>query len=131
MQRSENPSANGITNASSIARMYAGVMGDLAPLELLRPATLSRALECETGGLPEMMSGASSPLRYGIGYMLPSAQRPMLGPGSFGHYGSGGSIGVGDIDLHCAVGYVPNRMSTRDENDRRAESILAAVRSCL
>jgi hypothetical protein len=54
----------------------------------------------------------------------------MIGPGSFGHPGSGGSIGFADPDAGVGFGYVPNLWSFRP-GEPRASDLAAAVAACL
>lgn len=55
---------------------------------------------------------------------------PWVGPGSFGHPGSGGSIGFADPDAGVGFGYVTNLWSFRPD-DPRWLNLAKAVRSCL
>jgi hypothetical protein len=55
---------------------------------------------------------------------------PMVGPKSFGHPGSGGSIAFGDPDAEVGIGYVTNLWSFR-VGEPRASSLAAAVVDCL
>jgi hypothetical protein len=55
---------------------------------------------------------------------------PMVGPGSFGHPGSGGSIGFADPHAEVGFGYVTNLWNFRPD-DLRAPRLAEAVRSCL
>jgi hypothetical protein len=60
----------------------------------------------------------------------PVFQLCRVGPGSFGHLGSGGSIGFGDPDAGVGFGYVTNLWNFRPD-DPRAANLAKAVRSCL
>ena len=55
---------------------------------------------------------------------------PLLGPASFGHPGSGGSLGAADPDRRVGFGYVPNLWPAA-MIDPRAPALCAAVRQCL
>ena len=63
-----------------------------------------------------------------IGVQLDSLQGP--GPGSFGHPGSGGSVGFAGPDAGVGFGYVMNRWSFRIGKPR-ASNLAAAVVACL
>jgi hypothetical protein len=54
----------------------------------------------------------------------------MVGPASFGHAGSGGSLGFADPDAGVGFGYVTNLWSFRI-GEPRAPSLAAAVVACL
>jgi hypothetical protein len=55
---------------------------------------------------------------------------PLLGPASFGHPGSGGSLGAGDPESRVGFGYVPNLWAAK-MIDLRAIELTNAVRKCL
>jgi CubicO group peptidase (beta-lactamase class C family) len=55
---------------------------------------------------------------------------PWVGPGSFGHPGSGGSVGFADPDAGVGFGYVMNLWSFRI-GEPRASNLAAAVMACL
>jgi hypothetical protein len=55
---------------------------------------------------------------------------PLLGPASFGHPGSGGSVGAADPDTRVSFGYVTNLWSTV-LIDTRQIGLTAAIRRCL
>jgi CubicO group peptidase (beta-lactamase class C family) len=69
--------------------------------------------------------------RIALGYWLDCPFSPMLGAGSFGHAGAGGSLGLGDVDAEVGYGYVMNHMDTNIAGDPRTVDLLAAVRACL
>jgi CubicO group peptidase (beta-lactamase class C family) len=126
----EVPAAHGITNARSLARMYAAVLDDIDGVRLLSPAMLARATTPQTDGLPALIeSGTAGPdIRFGLGYQLASPGMPGLGPASFGHTGAGGRLGIADPDLDIGFGYVCNSM--RDigpGGDPRWKTLLDAV----
>nr|BBH88104.1 hypothetical protein KTC_28550 [Thermosporothrix sp. COM3] len=55
---------------------------------------------------------------------------PWVGPASFGHSGSGGSVAYGDPDAGVGIGYVTNPWSFR-VGKPRAASLAEAVKTCL
>ena len=61
----------------------------------------------------------NSPMRWGVGFMLVSKERP-LGPNprTFGHAGVGGSLGIADLDARVSWSYVMNRLVMRSGDDR-------------
>ncbi|MCU1344619.1 MAG: putative esterase, partial [Acidimicrobiia bacterium] len=50
-----------------------------------------------------------------------------LGPGSFGHAGAGGSLGMADPARQIGFGYVMNQMRADLSGDPRAQRLAAAV----
>jgi CubicO group peptidase (beta-lactamase class C family) len=129
----EVPSAFGIGNARSLARMCAAVFGEVDGVRLLSPAMVAAATTPQTDGLPALVeSGTAGPdIRFGLGYQLASPSMPGLGPASFGHTGAGGRLSLADPDHDIAFGYVCNSM--RDigpGGDPRWAPLLDAVRRC-
>ncbi|MGH3177179.1 MAG: hypothetical protein ACRDPF_25325 [Streptosporangiaceae bacterium] len=67
---------------------------------------------------------------FASGFMLPTDEAPLGGPGSFGHPGRGGSLGFGDQESGVAFGYVVSHIR-QDMDDNRAGLLVQAVRVCL
>ena len=119
--------ANGITNARSLSRMYAGMIGplegaDAAPL--FTPERLDAVREKQTSGNDACLTVETV---FGLGYMLSSPFSPYGGPGSFGHAGAGGSVGFGDPENGIAVGYVMNKMMMNLSGDPRTRGLIKAA----
>lgn len=130
----EVPAAHGITNARSLARMYAAVIGEVDGVRLVDPAVLARAVAPQTDHIPALIeSGTAGPdIRFGWGYQLASSSMPGLSPASFGHTGAGGRLGLADPALEVSFGYVCNSMRTIGAGgDPRWATLLAAVKRCL
>ena len=130
----EVPAGHGVTNARSLARMYAALVDEVDGIRLLSPGMLKAATTSQTDGLPALIeSGTAGPdIRFGLGYQLSSPSMPGLSPATFGHTGAGGRLGIADPDLDIAFGYVCN--STRNigaDGDPRWSALLSAVRSCI
>ena len=118
--------ANGITNARSLSRMYAGLIGQLpdAPAApLLTVKQIESARQRQTEGADKVLFVETS---FGLGYMVSSAFSPFGGTGSFGHPGAGGSVGFADPDNNLAVGYVMNRMMQNLSGDPRTRGLIKA-----
>jgi len=118
--------ANGITNARSLSRMYAGLTGTLddAPAApLFTREQIEKAREKQTTGSDKCIFVETA---FGLGYMLSSPFSPYGGAGSFGHAGAGGSVGFADPDNGIAVGYVMNRMLTNLSGDPRTRGLIKA-----
>jgi len=110
----ELPAANGITNARSLARMYAATIGAVDGTRLLKKETVDRARKTRTKDLAPLPALAKFPRPpgegFGLGFELGSPIVAMLGPGSFGHAGAGGRLGYANPELGIAAGYACNSM---------------------
>jgi len=122
------PAANGITSARSLSRLYAACLGEVDGVRLLEPDTLRRAIQTQSQG-EDLVLGYET--HYGTGFQLPFPFRPMAGPGSFGHYGMGGSVGFAHPALDFSFGYVMNRMLPSGRVDPRTEALIEALLACL
>lgn len=122
------PAANGLSNARSLARMYAACLDEVDGVRLLSPATLQAAVAPQSEGIDRVLTYES---RFGLGFQLPSASRPMSGPTCFGHYGLGGSTGFADPDRGFTFGYVVNQMRSASTPDPRSSALIAALLACL
>jgi CubicO group peptidase (beta-lactamase class C family) len=131
---SEVPGFGGITDARSLARLYAATLGEVDGVRLYGEATLERMTTPLTDDVPALIeSGTTGPsIRFGTGYQLASPSMPGFGPTSFGHTGAGGRLGLADPSLGVSIGFVCNRM--RDigpDGDDRWRLLIDAVRACL
>ncbi|HEY8217025.1 MAG TPA: serine hydrolase domain-containing protein [Acidimicrobiia bacterium] len=119
-------------NAHANARSFAGIYGALGRGELLPAAVVEEAGRAHVDGDDVVMR---LPTRFGLGFevTMPDAEFS-FGPGarSFGHNGSGGSLGFLDPDAGVAFGYVMNRMEwRRRRDDARWFPILDALYAAL
>jgi CubicO group peptidase (beta-lactamase class C family) len=133
----EFPGGNMYTNARSIARMYASTVSEVDGFRLLTPETTAAMTEVQTerstmfGATPELLPYTKDLFRMSLGFWRATPPiNPLLGPTSFGHPGSGGSLGAGDPESKVGFGYVPN-LWTPYLIDPRAIELTAAVRACL
>lgn len=129
----EVPAAYGVTNARSLARMYAALLGGIDGVRLLSPAMLTAATTPQTDDLPALIESGSAglDLRFGLGYQLASASMPGLSPASFGHTGAGGRLGIADPEHDIAFGYVcTSKREVEPDGDPRWRTLLDAVRRC-
>jgi len=124
----EVPAANGITNARSLAKMYAACIGEVDGVRLLQPEALEKAVRGQSAG-EDLVLGYET--RYATGFQLSFPFRPMAGEGSFGHYGMGGSVGFGHPGRGIAFAYVMNQMLPSGGVDPRTRSLVAALLDCL
>jgi CubicO group peptidase (beta-lactamase class C family) len=120
----ELPAANGVTNASSLARLYAACIGEIDGFRVLGEAALARAIQPQTSGPDKVLMFPSS---FGLGFMLDSPFIPVGGPGAFGHYGAGGSVGWANPSNGLAFGYVMNKMQLGLAGDPRTANLLRAL----
>ncbi len=119
------PAANGVTDARSLARMYAAMVGEVEGTRLLGAEQLRKATRQETSGPDEVLLNLD--LQWGLGYILRRGIVVLGGPGSFGHFGAGGSAGWADPDAGLAFGYVMNRMDIGLTGDLRSTNLIQSV----
>jgi len=118
--------ANGITNARSLSRMYAGLAGPLEGADaspLYTREQMDAARTTQTSGADKCLFFETT---FGLGYMTSSPFSPYGGAGSFGHAGAGGSVGFADPDNQIAVGYVMNKMMQNLSGDPRTRGLIQA-----
>ncbi|MBP2473063.1 CubicO group peptidase (beta-lactamase class C family) [Crossiella equi] len=100
-------------SAEGYARMYAATVGEVDGVRLLSKETVDRARAPQTSGPDKVLV---VPNTWALGYIPftpPSDLVPivnMIGPGSFGHGGYGGSLAFGDVDHEIGFGYVMNQL---------------------
>ena len=126
----EVPSANAHASAAGIARVYAALAGGGAVdgVRVIDPGALADAVTQQVNGEELVLR---RPSRFGLGFQLTQPERPFgPGPGGFGHFGAGGSIGFCDPDAGVAFGYVTSQMGPRWQNPRN-RALINAVFACL
>ena len=128
VRASQIPAANGVTNARSLAKMYAACVSEVDGVRLLDDPTIERATTEHSAGRDRVLV---MPTRFGLGFMLTSTFSPLLGERSFGHPGAGGSLGFGDRDHKVGFGYVMSKMNAGLSNDPRSRGLIEALRGCL
>lgn len=128
-RRAEIPAAGGHGNARSVARVQSVLAcGGKAPgLRLLSEAGCEAVFEQQSDGIDAVLD---VPLRFGMGYGLPSAFLP-LPPHCCFWGGWGGSVVVVDRDARMAIAYVPNRMLAGMSGDDRGAAILRSAFAAL
>jgi CubicO group peptidase (beta-lactamase class C family) len=125
----ELAASNAIATARSLSRCYAALAtGVDGGRPLFTPATLTAARSPESEGPDRVLVVGT---RFGHGFMLHGPACPLLGPGSFGHPGRGGSLGFADPESGIAFGYVTAGLQKSVTADPRAQALVRAVRSCL
>ncbi|TKA04626.1 serine hydrolase domain-containing protein [Actinacidiphila oryziradicis] len=130
IRRASIPAANGITNARSLARLYAALVVEPGRPPLLSGKTLIAAISERSAGR-DLVTGLDS--RFGTGFMLPTAGTPMLSGSSFGHEGVGGALGFADLDQRVGFGYVQNSLRSDPTGgpDPRVAGLISALRDSL
>jgi CubicO group peptidase (beta-lactamase class C family) len=134
LRASEHPGSNMVSDARSLARMYAATIGDVGGIRLLQPATveaMSVLQPAPSYGVPaelEAFIAEAFPDNLSLGFFRPARLQPLLGPRSFGHPGAGGSLAFADPDRNVGFGYVMNRMAP---DTQTANNLVAAVADCL
>ena len=120
----EIPAAGGISDARSIARLYAACVGEVDGVRILTPEQVERASTQRTAGPNIVILGLD--IQFGLGFFLPSTIVQVGGPKSFGHFGAGGSIGWADPVAGFGFGYVMSRMDMGLAGDERSSRLVNA-----
>lgn len=121
------PAANGCTSARSLARIYGSLVAEVDGVRLLEPAQVDDARASQGSGPDQVMLFDHE---FASGYWLPMAISPMLGAGSFGHQGLGGSLGCALPEREIGFGYVMNQCQAHVTGDPRSQGLLEAVLAC-
>jgi CubicO group peptidase (beta-lactamase class C family) len=127
VRAAEIPAANGVTNARSLARFYAGLTGTVegGPAEpILTADQVAAASECQTSGPDQVLYFETT---FGLGFFTASEMARYGHPSSFGHTGAGGSVGFTDPVNGIGFGYVMNRMMQGLTGDPRSSGLISAV----
>lgn len=128
-QAAELPAGNGITDARSMARMYASLIGDgVDGVRLFTDETVKRASTEESNDVDQVIGIRS---RFGVGFYLYVEGSNMIQEGAFGHGGAGGSIGFADPKAEIGFGYVMNKMQMVGDDDPRTVSLAEGVHASL
>ena len=127
IQKLELAGVSGISDARSLAKLYAAVVGkvDNTP-PLISADLLSDA--CSPVSQPSVGKLQAS---WGSGFVLPFKWQPMLGPASFGHDGAGKSVAFADRDHGIAFAYVRNRMNLNNGRDGLVYAVIDALRAAI
>jgi CubicO group peptidase (beta-lactamase class C family) len=117
-----------VTDARSLARVYAATVSDVDGIRLLTPAAAAECVPLRTTDTPIFGTPPDAPrtLDFGLGFLA----RPYLSSASFGHTGASGSVGFADVDSRVGFGYVP-RLMREEGTDGRGVGIIEAVRQAL
>ncbi len=120
----EIPATNGHGTAIGVARFYAAFLGSDG---MLSPALLAEATHAQSEGFCPTLG---EDVTFGLGF-TPTSDRRRLGPNphSFGHFGTGGSLGFADPQAGIAFGYVMNHVIPRWQSTRNRALIDAVYAS--
>ena len=125
----EFPASNGITDARSLARMYASLIGDgVDGVRLFNDETVTRASAEQVIGRDQVVGVLT---RFGLGFSLYRERSNMVQDGVFGHGGAGGSLGFADPKADIGFGYVMNKMQMVGDDDPRTVGLTQAVHASL
>ncbi len=130
-RRAEIPAANGHGNARSVAAIQAVMAngGEAGGRRLLSAAGVERVLEEQANGTDLVMG---IPIRFGVGYGLPSPEVPISPSDRACLWGGwGGSVILVDMDNHMTFAYMMNRMAEGLVGDDRAFGLAIAVYQAL
>lgn len=122
----EIPAAGGTGNARSVAEIHVILAngGVARGKRFLSEAGCRKALEPQIEGT-DLILGA--PVRYGMGFGLPSAMIPLPNPNTLFWGGYGGSLVIIDMDARGTLAYAMNRMAPTTTGDMRAYGLAMAV----
>jgi CubicO group peptidase (beta-lactamase class C family) len=122
----EIPAAGGTGNARSIALVHAILAnGGMANgKRFLSEAGVRKALEPQIEGTDLILG---QPVKYGMGFGLPSPMVPLPNPNTIFWGGYGGSLVIIDMDAHATIAYAMNRMARTTTGDMRALGLAMAV----
>ena len=126
-RRAEIPAAGGHGNARSVATIQAIMAngGTLGGRRFLSEAGVDRVLEVQADGT-DLVLGV--PLRFGMGFGLPSDLMPVNETGRACYWGGyGGSVIVVDMERRATFAYMMNRMKEGLVGDDRGLSLAVAV----
>ena len=123
-RRAQVPSTNGHGSATGVARVYAAL---LEPGRLLSPDLLAEATRSQSEGYCPVLGEETT---FGLGFKPTVPRRPFgPNPNSFGHFGTGGSLGFADPTAGVAFGYVMNHVIPRWQSTRNRALIDAVYES--
>ncbi len=126
-RQAEIPAANGHGNARAVARIQSVFTngGELDGVRLLSPETIELVFEEQANGIDLVMM---LPVRFGVGYGLPSQSVPQIKPGRRFFWGGwGGSIVINDLEHNTTFAYMMNRMGSGLLGSERTDLYTDAV----
>ena len=126
-RRAEIPAANGHGNARSVGLIQSVLAcgGELGGRRYLSEAGCQVVFEEQSNG-PDLVIGL--PLRFGMGYGLPTPDMP-IGDSPRACYwgGYGGSVIIVNLERRMTIAYMMNKMESGVVGDARGFAIIAAA----
>jgi CubicO group peptidase (beta-lactamase class C family) len=127
IQAAQLPAANGIGNAHGLARIFAALISEVDGVRLMSTAAMEHARREHVRG-PDLAAAAMTESALGLGFNLPTADRPLGGPGSFGSVGLGGCRAWALPEAGLAFAYLPTQLLDANP-DPRDLALSAAARA--
>jgi CubicO group peptidase (beta-lactamase class C family) len=132
-RRGVSPAGGLITNARSLARMYAALAngGELEGSRILPSSRLDKATVLQTDAIDGRFKTAT---RKALGFWLAGpglTAAEGAGPNAFGHAGSGGSVGFADRERNFAFALTKNGLTSTQEAQPTATIVEQAVEESL
>lgn len=119
------PAVNGFASARGLARFYAALTTGVDGLgPVLAPETIALVSK-EVASGPDAVLPAD--MAFGLGYMVPMARIPMAGPGSFGHDGAAGALGIANPRHGLAFGFVSDSVVSQGADPAASDLAQAVV----
>jgi CubicO group peptidase (beta-lactamase class C family) len=126
VRRPELPWCNGLTTARALARIYAAMVGPIDGVRLVSEAAIVPLRIRQSSEVDRVMCRE---MGFSQGFLKDDPELFSPNPASFGHPGSGGSLGWVDPDRKLAIGYTMNRLDWRIRSPRAVALCHAAYRS--
>lgn len=134
-RRGEVGGAAGHGNARGVALAQAAVShggafaGPDGEVRLLSPATLDRVFDVQADGTDLLLM---QPVRFGIGYGLPTPSAPAIPEGRVCWWtGYGGAIVVNDLERRATIAYTPNQLAEHMLSSPRTDGYVRTALDCL
>jgi CubicO group peptidase (beta-lactamase class C family) len=126
----EIPAAGGHGNARSVARIASAIAcgGEVGGIKLMKMETIKRAME-EQIYVQDLV--LAMPIRFAVGFGLPSKEIPLPSPNTVWWGGAGGSIVMMDLDNKLSFSYVMNKMKMTTVGDNRTARLIMSLYSGL
>lgn len=126
----EIPSANGHGTAQSVAQLY-GLFanhGQIGTNRYISEPAFAALTASRVKGQDLVLP---SETEFAAGVMLNNLGIYGPNPRTLCHSGWGGSLALGDLDIHLSAAYVMNRQSNSLQGDPRATRLVQALYDCL
>jgi CubicO group peptidase (beta-lactamase class C family) len=122
----EIPAGGGHGNARSVAQIGSAIAcgGEVDGIRLLKMETIKKAQKEQSYGQDLVLM---LPIRFGVGFGLPSKEMPFLRPNTVFWGGAGGSMIIMDIENKLSICYVMNQMNMSIVGDMRSVRLITAI----